>query len=401
MKIAFIALSKPEHTVPIPPLPLGYIAALLEQQRHIVRIYDLALTGAASPTEALLPLRTFRPHITVVEAGDPAAIAAIEAALAGCETAIIRLGIGLRDVTPGQAVAQALWRVGHHPNTEDEQNVIFGALLALDDDLDSLPFPARHLLSLEQYPLFTPAGELQTAVLVGQQFSAESIIPRNPALIVAELRSIAREHGIRHFVFSGLPMTHNPGWMRNTLDHLVTADLNVGWEGSVNYDRLTPELLELCRRSGCEVLRFTFDAADVLDSKSARTALSTVVELAHTLDISVRAQIWLAPPYESIPALVDMSATFNLDDVRFSVREPAATRTNVVGEQLAMEEVAEMARSRYRSRRSRQFFIERFGPRLGPMLWRVGRAGLLGRTWQRYANNEEESGELLARTFSN
>jgi hypothetical protein len=45
-----------------------------------------------------------------------------------------------------------------------------------------------------------------------------------------------------------------------------------------------------------------------------------------------------------------------------------------------------MAHLRYRSRRSRQYFIERFGPQLGPMIWRVGRAGLLGRTWQRYAN---------------
>jgi hypothetical protein len=400
VKIAFIALPKPENIVPVPPLPLGYIAALLEQQRHIVRIYDLALTGAASLNEALRPLRAFRPHITVVEAGDLAAVAAIEAALADCDTALIRLGIGLREVTPGMAVAQALWRVGHHPNTEDEQNVIFGTLLALDDDLDSLPFPARHLLSLEQYPLVTPAGELQTTVLIGQQFSTESIIPRNPALIVAELRSIAREQGIRHVVFCGLPLTHDLEWMRTTLDHLATSNLNIGWEGSVGYEHLTPKLLELCRRSGCEVLRFTFNAADVLDSKTARAALSAVVEQAHALDISVRAHIWLEPPYEAIAMLVDMSATFNLDGVRFSVREHAATRTNIVGEQLAMEEVAEMARSRYRSRRSRQFFIERFGPRLGPMLWRVGRAGLLGRTWQRYANNEEESSGLIARSFS-
>jgi hypothetical protein len=50
-----------------------------------------------------------------------------------------------------------------------------------------------------------------------------------------------------------------------------------------------------------------------------------------------------------------------------------------------------MARSRYRSSRSRQFFIERFGPQIGPMLWRVGRSGLLGRTWWRYANGGEDS----------
>jgi hypothetical protein len=55
-----------------------------------------------------------------------------------------------------------------------------------------------------------------------------------------------------------------------------------------------------------------------------------------------------------------------------------------------------MVQSRYRSSRSRQFFIERFGPRMGPMLWRVGRAGLLGRTWQRYADGGEEAGGTVA-----
>ena len=52
-------------------------------------------------------------------------------------------------------IAQALWWIDQRPKGEDEQSVIFEALLALDDDLDSLPFPARHLLPLEQYPLFT------------------------------------------------------------------------------------------------------------------------------------------------------------------------------------------------------------------------------------------------------
>ena len=101
--------------------------------------------------------------------------------------------------------------------------------------------------------------------------------------------------------------------------------------------------------------------------------------------IFVRAQIELEPPYDAIPALVDLSATFGLDDVRFNIRQRAVAPAPTTG-QPAVEQVAEMAHLRYRSRRSRQYFIERFGPQLGPMLWRVGRAGLLGRTLQRYAN---------------
>ena len=399
MKIAFIALPYAEDTVIVPPLPLTYIAALLEQQRHIVRIYDLALCGTTPLVNALAPLCAFRPHIVVVASADPGAATVTEAALNGCNAPVLRLGVALRQAAPGLAVAQALWRMDEQRDYNDEQSVIFGALLALDDDLDSLPFPARHLLPLEQYPLFTPAGELQTTVLAGQQIGANTIIPRNPTLIVAELRSVAREHGIRHFVFPNPPLTSDPTWLRDMLYRLATSDLGIGWEGSVRHECMTPDLLQMCRRAGCEVLCFEFDAVEVLDSKSARAALTTTVAQAHKLGISVRAHIRLQPPYGAVPALVDMSATFGLDDVRFSVQQHAAPPEQAVSDGLALEDVAEMARSRYRSSRSRQFFIDRFGPQLGPMLWRVGRAGLLGRTWQRYADGAEDSSGMVARSY--
>lgn len=398
MKIAFIALPEPEENVIAPPLPLTYIAALLEEQRHIVRIYDLALRGTTPLPSALAPLRAFRPHIVVIASDDARAAMAAEAALGGCNAPVLRLAGALREAAPGQAVAQALWRMNEQPVRNDEQSVIFGALLALDDDLDSLPFPARHLLALEQYPLFTPAGELQTTVLTGQQFDANTIIPRNPALIVAELRSVAREHGIRHFVFPSPPLTHDLAWLREALYHLATSDLGIGWEGNVRHEHLTPDLLQMCRRAGCEVLCFEFDALEVLDSKQARAALSATVAQAHKLGISVRAHIQLQPPYGAVPALVDMSATFGLDEVRFSVAQSETVREHT-GDGLELEDVAEMARSRYRSSRSRQFFIDRFGPQLGPVLWRVGRAGLLGRTWRRYADGAADSNELIAESY--
>jgi hypothetical protein len=400
VKIAFVALPHAEDPIVMPPLPVGYIAALLEQQRHIVRIYDLALHDPSAPADTLAPLRAFRPHITVVASTNPAMIATVEAALAGCNAIVMPLGVDLRIAAPGEAVAQALWWIDQRPKGEDEQSVIFEALLALDDDLDSLPFPARHLLPLEQYPLFTPMGDLQTTVLTGQQFGADSIIPRNPALIIAELRSIAREYGIRHFVFSGPPLSADLSWLHDMLYHLATSDLGIRWEGSLDYTQLTPDLLRICRRAGCEVLCFPLDAIDVVSSRAARAKLSAAVEQAHRMDIAIRAQIELDPSYAAMPTLVDLAATFGLDDVRFNVPKHTAQRERAVGDKLDLDNVAEMVQSRYRSSRSRQFFIERFGPRVGPMLWRVGRAGLLGRTWQRYADGGDDASGTVASGYT-
>jgi hypothetical protein len=384
----------------MPPLPVGYIAALLEQQRHIVRIYDLALHDSSAPADALAPLRAFRPHITVVASTDSAMTATVEAALADTNAIVMPLGVDLRIAAPGEAVAQALWWIDQRPKGEDEQSVIFEALLALDDDLDSLPFPARHLLPLEQYPLFTPMGDLQTTILTGQQFGADSIIPRNPALIIAELRSVAREYGIRHFVFSGPPLSADLSWLHDMLYHLATSDLGIRWEGCLDYTEITPDLLRMCRRAGCEVLCFPLDAIEVVGSRAARARLSAAAEQAHRMDIAVRAQIELDPSYAAMPTLVDLAATFGLDDVRFSVPKQIGERERAVGDDLGLDNVAEMVQSRYRSSRSRQFFIERFGPRMGPVLWRVGRAGLLGRTWQRYADGSDDSSGTVASGYT-
>ncbi len=149
---------------------------------------------------------------------------------------------------------------------------------------------------------------------------------------------------------------------------------------------LSSELLDLFRRAGCEALCFEFNAVDVLDSREQRAALSELVAHAHELGMWVRAQIELAPPYGAVSALVDMSATFGLDDVRFNVSQRAVAQEQAEAERPESIDLAEMAHLRYRSRRSRQLFIQRFGPQLGPMLWRAGRAGLLGRAWQYYAD---------------
>ena len=397
MKIAFIAFPNHTDTTVTPPLAVGYLAALLEQQRHLVRIYDLALHDGLPVAECLLPLRAFRPHVAVVVTNDAEVIANVECALAGCNVLLMPLGLNMRAATPGQAVAQALWQMDQLNQLEDERSVIFEALVSLDTDLDALPFPARHLLPLEQYPLFTPMGDLQTTVLTGQQFDAESIVPRAPTQIVAELHSVSREYGIRHFVFTGPLLSADMNWLHSFLGHLATSELGISWEGSARYDCLNANLLRTFRRAGCEVLCLPLDVAEVLGAKGAREALMDMINQAHELGIAVRAQIQLDQSYAAMPSLIDVAATFGLDDVRFRVPQTVARGQRYASDVVGLENVTEIVQSRYRSRLSRQFFIERFGPRMGPMLWRVGRSGLLGRTWQRYADGAEEPASPLPR----
>jgi hypothetical protein len=138
-------------------------------------------------------------------------------------------------------------------------------------------------------------------------------------------------------------------------------------------------VLKTCKRAGCEGLTIEFDALAVIDTPEMRQHLTAMVREAHDLGVRVCGHVILEPRYSSIPTLVDVSATFGLDDVRFSVEADAAPP------QLPLGQLLDLAQSHYRTLRRRQFFINRFGSYLGPMMWRVGQIGLLGPTWQRYA----------------
>ena len=386
MKIALVVPTPYPDTSLLPPLAVAYVAAILEQQRHIVRIYDLALSVDVSAADALAPLRTFRPHVIAFASNDPQTRAMLRSAVQPCEAQIIDLDFDLRGMQPSVFATKISPRGRVYSDGANEQNVIFNGLTSLEGHLDSLPFPARHLLALEQYPLSTPDGDLQTTLLPGQWMAQGQVQFRSATQIIAELRCIAHEHGIRHVVFLDPPLTHDLAWLRGMLYDLAAADLGIGWEGRVCYSCLTDELLQQFQSAGCEILGLEFQAAEVLDSRDKRAALTEVVNQAHELGMMVRAHILLAPPYDAIPALVDLSATFRLDDVRFTVEQRAAQHATIEQGDAPIERMAEMARMRYLSRRRREFFFDRYGPQLGPMLWRVGRAGLLGRTWQHYAD---------------
>ena len=395
MKIALIALPQSDE-VAAAPLPFAYTAALLEQQRHLVRIYDLAVRGSSPHGSPLASLHTFRPHLVLIATPHPSAALEVERRAAECGAAIVHVGLGMREWAGGQAAARALRPAQHGvPPSKDEQNVIIDALLALDDDLDTLPFPARHLLPLEQYPTYTPSGALQTPLLVGRHTAGGHQL-RTPALLVSELRSVAHEHAMLHVLLAGAPLTCDEAWLDELLLRLDDARLGVSWEGSVAYERLTTDLLRRCRHAGCETLDFTFDAMAVLDARDARVALTEAVRQAHELEITVRARISLEPRYSSVPALVDMAGTFGLDDVRFHMQPYTAAQAAAQAGQMPLAEIAELVRVRYQSSRSRQYFVNRFGERLGPLMWRMGRTGLLGAAMREQALGGVAASEVVA-----
>ncbi|EFO79514.1 hypothetical protein OSCT_2640 [Oscillochloris trichoides DG-6] len=341
-------------------MSLAYLATLLEQRRHIVRIYDLGLEPEATWSNAFLPLRSFRPHVVVV-AGDRAELrtAALEALRQDQHERVFALQMNRSSLDAHHVCYTVLAWMQQQWGGNEEQLPTLNAI-------DALPFPARHLLSLERYHLRAVGGEFQTSMLIaGVDADQEDLVLRAPSQIVAELRTVSAEFGLRHFLFPDVPLTMDRAWLEVLLRHLADAQLMVGWEASADAELLDEALILAMAQVGCEALTLTMRASRVFESAQTRHRVSHVVSTAHDQGIYVRAYVHLEPPYESVPHLVDVAATFNLDDVRFEV--PAA---EALGDVADTAQVAQLAHQIYDAGRDRQRFINRFGPALGSLIWR-------------------------------
>lgn len=386
MKVAIIALPISEEQVVTPPLLLGYVASLLEQQRHIVRIYDLAIYGQDALNKVAEQVQAFRPHCIVLASENSEQASVVQHAFSSFKGTWVLLQDTLRIPRLTQAL-DPVRSLCDNTLINDDQRVILRALEALYADLDSLPFPARHLMEIERYPLQTQSGHFQTNVLIGHQIRSDLFL-RNPRLIVSELRSITHEYGVWHVRFDGLALTSNAVWLNDFLYDLAIARLDVKWEGIAYYQLLTPELINLMRRAGCEAITLEFDAMRVLDSYAERAKLLSIVSALRAHEIFVQGHILLEPRYSSIPAVVDMSATFGLDIVNFSIRDSDEVSSQTESPSLA--QIITMAQAQYRSVRDRQGYVERYGNILGPLMWRIGRLDLRSRFWQSQATGHSQ-----------
>jgi len=143
-------------------------------------------------------------------------------------------------------------------------------------DLDGLPFPARHLLPMETYfaavKEIPPRGEISkpwTTMLtsrgcpyncifcsihtvMGKQWRA-----RSPENVVDEIEQVVRDYRIKQLDFVDENMTLDKKRMETICDLIVERRLNIEWftPNGVRADTLDENLLKKMKASGCKKIR--------------------------------------------------------------------------------------------------------------------------------------------------
>jgi hypothetical protein len=376
VNIALIALDGLKSAY-LPPFVLIYLASYLEQQRHIVRIFDISRGQKYSLEQNERFLRCFQPQAIVIM-GD--SDQQLQEAAQACAWTSARLLLVASPRQPNQLIELCQELLASLDPQQTNK-----LTLANKEPL----FPARHLIELESYRLRAPRGELQTALLAS--FGPEgSGLLRAPEQIINEMRSLAREHGIRHFLLLGAELSQDQRWLQFFAKQLIQAELDIAWEAYARISELDEETLLLLRASGCEALRLSLELSQILHASHC-TSLKQSIHEARQCSIHIRAEMTLAPPFEAMPSLVDIAATFGFDDVQFYT---------LTGQEASLDQAQQIrskAQYRFASQRNLQHCIEQFGPHLGPIIWNVRRSQMMHKIWQDQEEEQSASQKHLSR----
>jgi len=313
MKVVLIAPPYPITEGPSAPLGLCYVAAAFERAQAEVIILDY-LVSLYSPEKLEKELKAARPDLigttsvtlnfnqaaailktardvypsAVTVMGGPHVSFDYEATLRNYpEIDLIVIGEGeetISELAPAIGDRDAWRRIRGIAFLDDGELIVTPPRKHIQD-LDSLPLPARHLLPLSKYmalgfpvSIITSRGCPHRCIFCqGHRMVGNKVRSRNPVLVVDEIESLLR-HGFQRVNFSDDFFTSNIGRVRAICDEINRRGLVFQWTAFARADSVSPELLQIMRRTGCDTIFFGMESGnqEMLDRVRKRVKLDRI-----------------------------------------------------------------------------------------------------------------------------
>jgi len=207
------------------------------------------------------------------------------------------------------------------------------------EDLDSLPFPAHHLLPLETlkrmgkvlFPLITSRGCVywcdfcSTVRMFGRGYRM-----RSPKNVVDEMEMVHSNYGISQVTFYDDAFTVNRDRVLKICEELHTRKLKIEWDCGTRVDMVDRELLKTMRDAGCIAVWLGVESGSetILGAMNKSIKLNQTrlaYKTAHEVGLMTIANTVLGFPGETEQTAretINFVKELNPDDVGFYVATP-------------------------------------------------------------------------------
>jgi len=184
-----------------------------------------------------------------------------------------------------------------------------------ENDLDSIPFPARDLMNNALY-LRPDTGTMIATIQASRGCpndciyclspicSGKVLRKRSPENIVDELEECVKKYGIKEFFFRADTFTYNKKWTLEICRIIIDRGLNISWCANSRTKPIDIEILERMKEAGCWMIAFGLESGsdESLKKMKKGTTVSdniNAVRLAQKVGMKIFGYYIIGLPWET------------------------------------------------------------------------------------------------------
>lgn len=185
------------------------------------------------------------------------------------------------DGVPDNEILGICYRENFQPVKNDKRPFI--------DNLDILPFPARHLVDNSIYKR-PDNGKVQAVVKVARgcpfhcffclatPVSGAKVRTRSPENIVAELKECVEKYNIKNFLFWSDIFNFDREWTLELCQKIIESGLKITWSSNTRADTMDDEMAKMMYKSGCRLVSIGVESGSqkMLDNIGKKITLDDI-----------------------------------------------------------------------------------------------------------------------------
>lgn len=346
---------------PLPPADLMYLAAVAEKQGFEAKISDYSQSGDYEED-----LREFKPDYLVVNIATPTLehdLDAVKKAKEICPN-ITTVAKGAAFLTLGEKIVSEhneldFGILGEAEDTlkdildnkpknnilgiyyKENDEVKFTGKRPFIEDLDSLPFPARHLVNNNIYRR-PDNNKVQATIKVSRgcpfhcffclatPVSGAKVRRRSPENIVAEIRECVEKYNIKNFLFWSDIFNIDKDWTMKLCQAIIDSGLKITWSANTRADTADYEMAKIMYKSGCRLVSIGVESGSqyMLEKMGKKITLNDVrrtVKVFKKAKIRIYNYFVIGLPWETeetVEETIKFAIELNSDFISFYTATP-------------------------------------------------------------------------------